>query len=126
MQPFIKSSRRYPLFFLALFGLAGCASLPDALQPSTMGGAAAAAAEALPATPEGQLLASLGGAAPGADILLPDGVRAVADEAYAAASGRTCRQTRLDYPDGRVAHRLACEIEGRWQWVPAVILPQNG
>ena len=124
MQPFIKSSRRYPLFLLALFGLAGCASLPDALHPLTTG--EVAAAEPLPPTPEGQLLASLAGAEPGVDILLPDGVRAVADEAYAAASGRTCRQTRLDYPDGRVAHRLACEIHGQWQWVPAVILQQNG
>jgi len=126
MQPMVNSLRFLPLFLFAFLGLAGCASLPGVLQPSATGVAPEGGAVAQPMTPEGQLLASLAGAEPGADILLPDGVRAVADEAYAAASGRTCRQARLDYPDGRVADRLACEIDGRWQWVPAVILQQNG
>lgn len=126
MPHFAESRRLSPLFFLVFLGLTGCASLPGVLQPSATGVAPEGGAVAQPMTPEGQLLASLAGAEPGADILLPDGVRAVADEAYAAASGRTCRQARLDYPDGRVAHRLACEIHGQWQWVPAVILQQNG
>lgn len=119
MQSIVKQVWLYPLICLVLGGITGCASLPDAQQT---GAAADTAPEPVPSTPEGQLLNALAGAAAGVEILLPEGVRATADQSYAAASGRTCRQTRLSYHDGRVVQRLACEIDGRWQWVPAVTL----
>jgi hypothetical protein len=122
MQALAKLTPVKLLLCLPLLSLGGCASLPDASSGKAESKTAAATAASAPSTPEAQLLVALDGAAPGADIVLPEGVRAVADEAYAAASGRWCRAVRLNYPDGRVAQRLACKISGQWQWAPAVTL----
>jgi hypothetical protein len=107
---------------LPFLSLAGCASLSGSYTDEGGPEAAVEAPPITPATPEAQLLVALEGAVPGAEILLPEGVRAVAGPGYAAASGRHCREARLSYPDGRATQRLACKIEGRWQWVPAVTL----
>lgn len=126
MQPIFKPNRLSPLLGLVVLGLAGCTSLPEMLQPAASGAPPEAQAETAPASPEDQLLASLGAAGAGVEVALADGLRGVAGESYTAASGRTCRLARLHYPDGRSAQRLACEVEGRWQWVPAVTMQLNG
>jgi hypothetical protein len=45
----------------------------------------------------------------------------VADAAYAAASGRTCRALRLTAgKTGKTSHRVACNGGGTWFFVPDV------
>jgi hypothetical protein len=122
MQSVIKRRCAYLLLGASLVGVTGCSTFT--LGPGEAG--QAAVIDAPMTTADGQLLAALGGAASGAEIQLPDGARAVAGDIYAAASGRSCRPARLHYADGRVVDRLACEISGRWQWVPAVTLQQSG
>jgi hypothetical protein len=49
------------------------------------------------------------------------GTTVVAEPAYAAASGRTCRALSLNpRKPGKASHRLACTIGGAWFFVPDV------
>ena len=75
----------------------------------------------VPASPEQQLLRSMGSAPAGEPILLEQGVRASLQPGYAAASGRTCRRAELQYADGRSDSRLACATPNGWIWVPDVL-----
>ena len=112
------------LSMAVLTGVPGCASFGYTPRADEPGGAEVVEAVDLstPLSPADQLLGMLNDVGSGEEVLLADGVRAVADVPYAAASGRWCRKAVLYYPDGRVMQKLACTPGELWHWAPAVTL----
>jgi hypothetical protein len=52
------------------------------------------------------------------------GGQVIAERAYAAASGRSCRSLLITPPDAGLSRsRLACLVDGAWAFVPDVIAP---
>ncbi len=121
MLPYLYRIVLRLLSALIVASLAGCASM-SALLPSrnTQDATQTPAIAAVSQDPEAQVLARLGSLTAGEQILLSGGVRAVSDAPYEAASGRPCRWVSLSYPDTLATRRLACGLEGGWQWVPSV------
>lgn len=124
----MRRSHRVTLALLMgvwMFGLSGCASLAglskDDVAPSGSQSTAAQQTMAASVSAEQQVLTLLGEAVAGDSIALHDGVSAIPDQSYPAASGRLCRWVALHYPDGAISKRLACSADSGWQWSAAVL-----
>jgi hypothetical protein len=68
----------------------------------------------------GELLAALDTLPPGQPVPLGSDRSAVAEGAYAAASGRVCRQVSIR-SSGSEDLRLACKAADVWNWFPYVL-----
>jgi hypothetical protein len=53
------------------------------------------------------------------------GGQVIAERAYAAASGRTCRRVSIEPPEEPPGSRLACVVDGAWSFVPQVLAPDS-
>ena len=90
----------------------GCAGAPPVaafspeLAPSTLAPSSAAEREVLRQVPD----------LPVGQPVTVSGLQVVAFAPYSAASGRTCRELRLDEQS-----RLACDGEGGWVFVPVLL-----
>lgn len=109
-RPVPRTSARSALVAM-LLALAGCAGAP---QPATLGAAPAAEVAPVRQDPLGRFVAA---AAPGQEgtVTLADGraARVRVLRAYAAASGRECREVLVgDGGAGRAI--LLCQADGQW------------
>jgi hypothetical protein len=73
---------------------------------------------------ERELLARLAELEPGVRVEVAGGA-AIAERAYASASGRTCRRVSIEPPEAAPGSRLACLVDGAWSFVPQVLAPDS-